>query len=158
MIRTPDGAQPARRAVARDGRPVTRRRYDPDHPSEPFVNEHGVVIGDHFYDSPNSPLNRWSPDVDPAALSGDEWVHPMNDVGWKAPENQALWEAGRIPGGGPFMHPMEDVSSHAEAKALTPGEEIELTGDFPGKRKMLHRSTADDAEDDPGAWTDEDRA
>lgn len=77
---------------------------------DPFVNEHGVVIGDSFYDSPNSPLNNWSDDVDPAEMAGDEWVHPTNDIGWNTPENRQLIEEKKRSKGVPFMHPTKDVS------------------------------------------------
>jgi hypothetical protein len=77
---------------------------------KPFINEHGVVIGDSFYDSPNSPLNNWSEDVDPSIMAGDEWVHPTNDIGWNTAENRDLVEK-KIPSQGvPFMHPDKDVS------------------------------------------------
>lgn len=78
-------------------------------PEKPFVNEHGVVIGDSFYNSPNSPLNNWSTDVDPAEMAGDEWVHPTNDIGWNTAENIELLE-GLRPKGNRFMHPTKDVS------------------------------------------------
>lgn len=58
----------------------------------PFVNEHGVVIGDSRYNSENSPLNNWSIDVDPAIMAGDQWVHPTNDIGWTSRENQEILE------------------------------------------------------------------
>ncbi|WP_416825549.1 DUF3905 domain-containing protein [Ectobacillus polymachus] len=58
----------------------------------PFVNEHGVVIGDSFYNSENSPLQNWSTDVDPAIMAGDQWVHPTNDIGWTSRENQEILE------------------------------------------------------------------
>lgn len=61
---------------------------------EPFVNEYGVVIGDHDYESPNSPLNQWSVDTDPAIMAGDEWVHPFKDIGFQTPENRELFERG----------------------------------------------------------------
>jgi hypothetical protein len=76
---------------------------------EPFVNEHGVVIGDSFYDSPNSPLNNWSDEVDPSIMAGDEWVHPTNDIGWNTSENRELLESKKPPQGVPFMHPDKDV-------------------------------------------------
>ncbi|MCH1627556.1 DUF3905 domain-containing protein [Fredinandcohnia quinoae] len=76
----------------------------------PFVNEHGVVIGDSHYDSPNSPLNNWSDETDPEIMSGDEWVHPTNDIGWNTTENRALLESKKKPQGVPFMHPDKDVS------------------------------------------------
>lgn len=77
---------------------------------EPFVNEFGVVIGDRFYDSPQSPLNNWSTDVDPAIMAGDQWVHPTNDIGFNSTENIELAEEGIPPQGVPFMHPTKDVS------------------------------------------------
>lgn len=77
---------------------------------EPFVNEHGVVIGDSSYDSPDSPLNNWSDETDPSIMAGDEWVHPTNDIGWNTPENRELIEEKIKPQGVPFMHPTKDVS------------------------------------------------
>lgn len=81
-----------------------------DDEREPFVNSQGVVIGDSFYDSDNSPLNHWSEETDPAIMSGDEWVHPTNDIGWNTAENRALVEKGEDPKDGRFMHPTKDVS------------------------------------------------
>nr|WP_205672079.1 DUF3905 domain-containing protein [Ammoniphilus sp. YIM 78166] len=78
--------------------------------TEPFVNEFGVVIGDSFYDSPHSPLNNWSTDVDPAIMAGDQWVHPTNDIGNNSAENAEMIEEGINPRGVPFMHPTKDVS------------------------------------------------
>jgi hypothetical protein len=77
---------------------------------KPFVNEYGVVIGDNFYDSPKSPLNNWSKDVDPAIMAGEQWVHPTNDIGWNTAENQELLKEGILPQSGIFMHPTKDVS------------------------------------------------
>jgi hypothetical protein len=77
---------------------------------EPFVNKCGVVIGDSLYNSPNSPLNNWSDEVDPEIMAGDEWVHPTNDIGWNTSENRELLERKRKPQGVPFMHPDKDVS------------------------------------------------
>lgn len=74
----------------------------------PFVNEYGVVIGDSFYNSTNSPLNQWSIETDPSEMSGDEWVHPTNDIGWNSSENKELLED--IPPHGLFQHPDKDVS------------------------------------------------
>jgi hypothetical protein len=72
--------------------------------------QHGVVIGDSFYDSENSPLNNWSDDVDPAIMAGDQWVHPTNDIGWNTSENKELIESNTPPQGVPFMHSTKDVS------------------------------------------------
>jgi hypothetical protein len=76
----------------------------------PFKNEQGVVIGDSHYSSANSPLENWSEDTDPAIMSGDQWVHPTNDIGWNTAENQELLEEKREPQSYPFMHPTIDVS------------------------------------------------
>lgn len=76
----------------------------------PFVNNYGVVIGDSNYTSKNSPLEQWSDETDPAILSGDEWVHPTNDIGWNTTENRELIESKKPPQGYPFMHPTQDVS------------------------------------------------
>ncbi|WP_042356432.1 DUF3905 domain-containing protein [Bacillus rubiinfantis] len=76
----------------------------------PFVNQHGVVIGDSHYSSENSPLENWSDEIDPAIMSGDEWVHPTNDIGWNTAENRELLESKRKPQGVPFMHPTIDSS------------------------------------------------
>ena len=76
----------------------------------PFENEHGVIIGDSKYASPNSPLENWSDETDPEIMSGDEWIHPTNDIGWNTAENRELLEEKRKPQGYPFMHPTKDVS------------------------------------------------
>lgn len=75
-----------------------------------FVNEYGVTIGDSHYESDNSPLQNWSDDVDPAIMSGDQWVHPYNDIGWNSSENRELAEKNHVPKGSPFMHATKDVS------------------------------------------------
>lgn len=77
---------------------------------EPFVNEFGVVIGDSFYNSPESPLNQWNTATDPTVMAGDRWVHPTNDIGWNTAENKELLEDNQPPQGVPFMHPTIDVS------------------------------------------------
>jgi hypothetical protein len=76
---------------------------------KPFVNEFGVVIGDSFYNSAESPLNQWSTETEPSDMAGDRWVHPTNDIGWNTSENLELLEDKR-PKGVPFMHPTIDVS------------------------------------------------
>lgn len=83
-------------------------------PREPFVNEHGVVIGDHDYDSPDSPLNHWSKDTDPSVMAGDEWVHPYKDIGFRTKENRDYFERGIPPQGGAFMHPDKDVAYQSD--------------------------------------------
>ncbi|WP_438447763.1 DUF3905 domain-containing protein [Gorillibacterium sp. sgz5001074] len=79
-------------------------------PQEPFVNEYGVTIGDHDYDSPESPLNHWSKDTDPSIMAGDQWVHPFKDIGFHTQENRDYFEKGIPPQGGIFMHPDKDVA------------------------------------------------
>jgi len=76
---------------------------------KPFINEFGVVIGDSFYNSPQSPLNQWSTDTDPAVMAGERWVHPTNDIGWNTEENRDLLND-RDVGRERFMHPTLDVS------------------------------------------------
>jgi hypothetical protein len=76
----------------------------------PFENSHGVIIGDSLYSSSNSPLENWTDDTDPEVMSGDEWVHPTNDIGWNTSENRELLESKRRPQAYPFMHPTKDVS------------------------------------------------
>lgn len=79
-------------------------------PREPFVNEHGVVIGDHDYASAQSPLENWSKDVDPETMSGEQWVHPYKDVGFQTADNRRMFEQGIPPQGGIFMHPDKDAA------------------------------------------------
>lgn len=79
-------------------------------PQEPFVNEQGVTIGDHNYDSPESPLNQWSKDTDPSIMAGDQWVHPFKDVGFHTSENRDYFERGITPQSGIFMHPDKDAA------------------------------------------------
>ncbi|RDU38364.1 DUF3905 domain-containing protein [Neobacillus piezotolerans] len=75
----------------------------------PFVNRHGVTIGDSNYSSPNSPLENWSDETDPEIMAGDQWVHPTNDIGWNTTENRELLERRRKPKAVPFMHPQIDT-------------------------------------------------
>ncbi|RUS46619.1 DUF3905 domain-containing protein [Cohnella sp. AR92] len=79
-------------------------------PREPFINSHGVVIGDHDYESPNSPLEQWSEETDPAVMAGDEWVHPFKDIGFRTEENRDLFEEGIPPQPGAFMHPTHQTA------------------------------------------------
>jgi len=79
-------------------------------PHEAFVNEHGVVIGDHEYASENSPLEQWTAETDPSVMAGDEWVHPYKDVGFQSAENRDIFEKGIAPQSGIFTHPDKDVS------------------------------------------------
>lgn len=60
-------------------------------------------------ESKNTPLDHWSTDIDPAIMSGDEWVDNNEDIGHTSTENQEM-EEGILPQGGVFMHPVHDVS------------------------------------------------
>jgi hypothetical protein len=82
-------------------------------PRKPFVNRYGVVIGDHIYESDQSPLHNWSVDTDPAEMSGEEWVHPYKDIGFHTAENKQYFEQGIEPQAGIFMHPDKDVAYEA---------------------------------------------
>ncbi|MFD1017961.1 DUF3905 domain-containing protein [Thalassobacillus hwangdonensis] len=77
---------------------------------KPFVNPYGVTIGDSYYDSMNSPLNHWSEEIDPAIMSGSEWVHPTNDIGWNTSHNRKLMETNYYEKRKNFSHPTHDVS------------------------------------------------
>jgi hypothetical protein len=79
-------------------------------PHEPFRNEYGVVIGDHDYASKESPLEQWSRETDPAVMSGDQWVHPYKDIGFRTEENREYFEEGNPPQAGVFMHPTQQTS------------------------------------------------
>ncbi|MGN7456986.1 DUF3905 domain-containing protein [Paenibacillus pasadenensis] len=80
-------------------------------PREPFVNRYGVKIGDHEYASPQSPLEQWSEETDPAVMAGDEWVHPYKDIGFQTAQNRALFEQGEAPEPGPLQHPEHSAES-----------------------------------------------
>lgn len=82
-------------------------------PRKPFVNKYGIVIGDHDYESEQSPLNQWSTDTDPSIMSGDEWVHAFKDIGFHTAENKNYFEKGTAPQGGILMHPDKDVAYEA---------------------------------------------
>ncbi|MFC5530379.1 DUF3905 domain-containing protein [Cohnella yongneupensis] len=83
-------------------------------PREPFVNEHGVVIGDHDYVSSQSPLEQWSRETDPSVMAGEQWVHPYKDIGFRTRENRDLFEKGIAPASSLFMHPVHATSSSVE--------------------------------------------
>ncbi|RJE88846.1 DUF3905 domain-containing protein [Paenibacillus sp. 1011MAR3C5] len=89
-------------------------------PEAPFVNEYGVVIGDHMYESPHSPLEQWSTDTDPAVMAGDQWVHPFKDIGFLTAENREWFERGIKPEEGTFFHPEHDAASRADQSATEP--------------------------------------
>lgn len=57
-----------------------------------------------------TPLDNWSRDIDPAIMSGDQWVDNQNDPGTVRRENQRLL-SGDVPSPlAPFMHPTHDVT------------------------------------------------
>jgi hypothetical protein len=90
-------------------------------PRDVFVNEHGVVIGDHMYESEDSPLQQWTADTDPAVMMGDEWVHPYKDIGFQTAENRDYFEKGILPTdpGATFLHPDKDVAYPASTISTT---------------------------------------
>ena len=94
-------------------------------PRQPFVNSHGVLIGDHVYESPESPLMQWDKNTDPAVMAGDEWVHPFKDIGFHTAENRDYFEQGISLQSGTFMHPDKDVAYEYKAGQLDPDEGAE---------------------------------
>ena len=80
----------------------------------PFINSYGVTIGDSYYTSKSSPLENWSKETDPSIMSGSEWVHPTNDIGWNTPENHDLLNLLKQPHSEKFMHPTLDVGKDAD--------------------------------------------
>ncbi|TXK82671.1 DUF3905 domain-containing protein [Paenibacillus sp. N3.4] len=79
-------------------------------PHEAFVNEYDVVIGDHDYESANSPLEQWTAETDPVVMAGDGWVHPYKDIGFQSAENRDIFERGIPPQSGIFTHPDKNVA------------------------------------------------
>jgi hypothetical protein len=79
-------------------------------PKDPFINQYGVIIGDHEYVSEQSPLEHWTENTDPAIMAGDQWVHPYKDVGFQTKENRDYFEQGIEPQIGIFMHPDKNVA------------------------------------------------
>lgn len=94
-------------------------------PEAPFVNDFGVVIGDHMYESSESPLEQWSTDTDPAIMAGDQWVHPFKDIGYLTEENRDWFERGIQPEAGQFFHPEHDAASGASQPAPLDREQSE---------------------------------
>lgn len=86
-------------------------------PRKPFINEFGVTIGDHIYESPDSPLSQWTEETDPFVMAGDQWVHPFKDIGFQRDENRDYFEKGILPSaqGGRFMHPDKNASFDASS-------------------------------------------
>ncbi|HEU4962281.1 MAG TPA: DUF3905 domain-containing protein [Bacilli bacterium] len=72
---------------------------------------HGRVNSDSP-DAPwrNTPLDNWSKDIDPAIMSGDQWVDNDHDLGTTRRENIELMNGTASPVMAPFMHPTHDVS------------------------------------------------
>ena len=90
------------------------------------MNEYGVTIGDHDYESDNSPLEQWTSDTNPEVMAGDQWVHPFKDVGFQSAENRELFEEGIVPQSGIFTHPDKNVAFDAgEATTSKKDDEAE---------------------------------
>ena len=89
---------------------------------KPFKNQYGVIIGDHDYESAESPLEQWTEQTDPAVMVGEQWVHPYKDIGFQTAENRQYYEQGIAPQSGIFMHPDKnaayDSATTPAAKAL----------------------------------------
>ncbi len=85
-------------------------------PRRAFINKYGVVIGDHLYESPESPLQQWDEEVEPSIMSGDQWVHPFKDIGFRTDENRDYFEQGIPPRKGQFMHPTQDAAYRSSGK------------------------------------------
>jgi hypothetical protein len=81
-----------------------------DKPMGAFINSHGVVIGDHEYESSVSPLEQWSKDTDPTIMTGSEWIHPYKDIGFRTADNRERFEQGKAGKSGIFMHPTADAA------------------------------------------------
>lgn len=76
----------------------------------PFKNDYGVVIGDSLYASANSPLENWDENTDPEIMSGEQWIHPTNDIGWNRDANKDILEDKKFLHAAPFTHPTKDTS------------------------------------------------
>jgi hypothetical protein len=96
-------------------------------PREPFINSQGVLIGDHNYESENSPLEHWSKETDPSVMSGDEWVHSFKDIGFHTAENRDIFEKGILPQNSIMMHPDKDVAY--QAYNIEAGDNVPEGGD-----------------------------
>lgn len=105
-------------------------------PREPFVNDYGVMIGDHIYESPESPLMQWTEETDPFIMAGDQWVHPFKDIGFQSEENREYFEKGIVPSaqGGRFMHPDKDVAYDSSQESAD-GDERSREGDNGGAQQ-----------------------
>jgi hypothetical protein len=57
-----------------------------------------------------TPLEHWSRDVDPAVMSGDQWVDNERDPGSERMENQHILSGQPMSPLAPFMHPTHDVT------------------------------------------------
>jgi hypothetical protein len=77
---------------------------------KPFINQYGVLIGDHEYVSEQSPLEQWTENTNPEVMSGDQWVHSFKDIGFQTAENRDYFEKGIMPKSGIFMHPDKNVA------------------------------------------------
>jgi Protein of unknown function (DUF3905) len=72
----------------------------------------------HEKDAPwrNTPLDRWSTEIDPSIMSGDRWVDNENDPGSERRENQAIARGDTSMLLAPFMHPTHDVTYGIESE------------------------------------------
>lgn len=61
-----------------------------------------------------TPLDHWSKDIDPAIMSGDEWVDNDHDPGSERYETRKIATGDYGPNLGLFMHPTLDVTYGTE--------------------------------------------
>lgn len=69
-------------------------------------------VSDDAKDAPwrHTALDNWSKDVDPAIMSGDQYVDNDHDLGTTRRENLELMNGTASPVMAPFMHPQHDAS------------------------------------------------
>jgi hypothetical protein len=122
-------------------------------PAEPFTNEFGVVIGDHDYESVNSPLQQWTADTEPEVMAGDHWVHPFKDIGFHTAENRDYFEQGIASQSGIFMHPDKDVAYPYNMERSGDEDKTKLGMD---SEEDPEEDPSEDPNDDPGENPEED--
>ncbi|ASS77130.1 hypothetical protein CIG75_05745 [Tumebacillus algifaecis] len=83
------------KAILRRAQATNRRTIDNDATKAPWRN---------------TALDNWSRDVDPAIMSGDQYVDNDHDLGTTRRENLELQNGTWSPVAAPFMHPTHDAS------------------------------------------------
>ena len=69
-------------------------------------------ISDDHLNAPwrDTALDHWSKDIDPAIMSGGQYVDNEHDLGTTRRENLEILSGNKNPVMAPFMHPTHDVS------------------------------------------------